>query len=276
MKRKKRRSNTKAEIITAVLYVIFGFMVLAALYGVGRLAYAMMGTTVGNHYYAVLAEKSASGDTVDFTALAAENPEVCGWVRLNDTAIDFPIVKTTDNVFYLNHLFNESKNKLGTPFVDAGNAGNFTDRHTVIYGHALKSGAMFGSLWEYENPNYFMRHPEIRLFLPDGRQLTLAVFACARVEALRSAVPVSFPTEASFLSFVDDLHETSAFSSSVKITSGDRLVSFCVALPDGGTGLMLVSCKIADDGEVAATDGTQVQQIIEEPATSEPTETPAG
>ncbi len=276
MKRRKRKSNTKAEIITGVLYVIFGLIVLAALYGVGRLAYLMMGTTIGNHYYAALAEKSTKDGAVDFTSLAAENPEVCAWVRLDDTVIDFPVVHTTDNSYYLNHLFSEAKNKLGTPFVDAGNSGDFSDRHTVIYGHALKSGAMFGSLWEYENPNYFMRHPNIQLFRSDGQQLTLAVFACSRVEATRGAVPISFPTEASFLSFVDDLQQASAFSSSVKITSGDRLVSFCVALPDGGEGLLLVTCKIAEGGAAAAADGTTIQQITEEPSPSEPAEMPAG
>ena len=273
MKRKKRRSKSKADIITGVLYVIFGFVVLAALYGVGRLAYTLMATTVGNHYYASLAEKSAEGDTVDFTALKTQNPEVCGWVRLSDTAIDFPLVRTKDNDFYLNHLFNEKKNKIGTPFVDAGNTGDFTDRNTIIYGHALKSGAMFGSLWEYENPNYFTRHPKISLFLPDGRQLTLAVFACTRVEAARSAMPISFPTEAAFLSYIDDLHEGSAFSSSVRITSADRLVTFCVVLPEGAEGRLLVSCKIEENGGTTNLSQTPVQL---EPAQTEPTAAPEG
>ena len=126
------------------------------------------------------------------------------------------------------------RNKLGTPFIDAGNTGNFSDRHTLVYGHALKSGAMFGFLWEYENPNYVSRHPQIILDLTDGRRLTLDVFACSRMEGVRSAIPISFETEASFLSFIDDLHETSAFFSNVKLSSADRIVSFCVVPPNGG------------------------------------------
>ena len=274
MRRKKRRTKSKADIITGVLYVLFAMLVLAALYGVGRLAYLLMGTTVGNHYYAKLAEQTALGETVDFAALAAENPEICAWVRLSDTAIDLPVVKTTDNAFYLNHLFDETKNKLGTPFIDAGNAGDFSDRHTVIYGHALKSGAMLGSLWEYENPNYYMRHPELQLFLPDGRQLTLAVFACARVDGVRSGIPISFANEASFLEFIDDLHELSAFSSNVKITSADRIVSFCVVLPDGGEGRLLVSCKIVESAGVTTQGETPAQIESAEPAATEPAATP--
>ena len=81
MKRKKRRSRTKAEIITAVLYGIFALLVAGGLYGAGRGAYALMGETVGNHYYATLAEKFAPADTVDFAELAKINPEVCAWVR---------------------------------------------------------------------------------------------------------------------------------------------------------------------------------------------------
>ncbi|MEA4871043.1 MAG: class B sortase [Christensenella sp.] len=276
MKRKKRKGRSKADIITGILYGIFGLLVLAVLYGVGSLAYTLMGATVGNHYYASLAKTVAAGDTVDFAKLAAENPEIRAWVRLPDTAIDLPVVETTDNSFYLNHRFDEKKNKLGTPFIDAGNLGDFSDRHTVIYGHALNSGAMFGSLWEYENPNYYTRHPEIQLFLPDGRQLTLAVFACSRVEGVRSAIPISFPDEASFLALIDQLTAASAFSSNVKITSSDRIVSFCIVLPDGGDGRLLISCKVIDGGAVTtiaggATQGTPTEGLIEPAA-----ETPAG
>jgi SrtB family sortase len=268
MKRKKRRKRSKADIITAALYVIFGILVAGALFGVGRGAYALMGATVGNHYYASLAEKAAPADTIDFTQLQTQNPEVRGWVRLPDTAINLPIVKTTDNEFYLNHLFNEKKNKLGTPFIDAGNVGDFSDRHTVIYGHALKNGSMFGSFWEFENPNYFMRHPELQLFLPDGTQKTLAVFACSRVEGVRSAIPIAFSDESAFLSYIEELMAFSAFSSNVKVTSQDRIVSFCVVLPDGGEGRLLVSCKLVDS---AATIGATTLAPVE--ATAAPVET---
>lgn len=275
MKRKKRRSRSKADIITGVLYGIFGLLVLAALYGIGRGAYALMGVTVGNHYYASLAEKAAPADAVDFALLAKENPEVRAWVRLSDTAINLPVVKTTDNSYYLSHRFDEVKNKLGTPFIDAGNVGDFSDRHTVIYGHALSDGSMFGSLWEYENPNYFTRHPEIQLFLPDGTQKTLIVFACSRVDGTRASIPIAFSSEAEFLAFIDTLNQTSAFTSNVKVTSGDRIVSFCVVLPEGEEGRMLVSCKLADSAAVTTLGDTAGQEL---PAvsTQAPEESPQG
>ena len=283
MKRKKRRSRTKAEIITAVLYGIFGLLVAGALYGVGRGAYALMGETVGNHYYATLAEKAAPADTVDFAQLGKINPEVRAWVRLSDTAVNLPIVKTTDNEYYLDHRFDEAKNKLGTPFIDAGNVGDFSDRHTIIYGHALSSGSVFGSLWEYENPNYFARHPEIQLFLPDGTQKTLAVFACSRVEGTRSAMPISFSTEEDFLSFIEELRAVSAFTSNVKVTASDRIVSFCVVLPDGGEGRLLLSCKLTDNtgvtiGGVSPQPIEPIEQATQAPVeqTQAPEETPQG
>ncbi len=280
MKRKKRRARTKAEIITAVLYGIFGLLVAGVLYGAGRGAYALMGETVGNHYYATLAEKAAPSDTVDFAQLAKINPEVRGWVRLSDTAVNLPIVKTTDNSYYPNPRFDEVKNKLGTPFIDAGNVGDFSDRHTIIYGHALSSGSMFGSLWEYENPNYFTRHPEIQLFLPDGTQKTLSIFACSRVDGTRGAIPISFSTEQDFLSFIEELRAVSAFTSNVKVTSSDRIVTFCVVLPDGGEGRLLLSCKLSESSGVTIGD-TAVQppaQTTQAPleTTQPPEETPQG
>lgn len=275
MKRKKRKGKSKADIITGILYGIFGLLVAGVLYGLGSLAYTLMGTTVGNHYYASLAEQAAPADTVDFAKLSAENPEIRAWVRLTDTAIDLPVVQTTDNSFYLTHRFDEKKNKLGTPFIDMGNAGDFSDRHTVIYGHALSSGAMFGSLWEYENPNYFARNPQIQLFLPDGSQLTLAVFACSRVDGVRSAIPIAFSDQAAFLSFVEGLKASSAFTSNIEVTSSDRIVSFCVVLPDGGDGRMLVSCKVMDGGAVTTVTNDDTQTTPIDLTSEAPAETPA-
>ncbi|MEN6594124.1 MAG: class B sortase [Clostridiaceae bacterium] len=256
MKRKKR---TKADIITSVLYVIFGLMVAAVLYGLGSLGYVLLGAQVGNSYYAKLAEETRTEDTVNFSALSAENPEIKAWVRLDGTAIDLPIVQTTDNSFYLTHRFDEKKNKLGTPFIDAANAGDFSDRHTVIYGHAVSSGAMFGSFWEYENPNYFNRNPELTLYLPDGTQYILKVFACARVDGVRSSIPVSFAGDSAFLAFVEGLEATSAFTSNVNVGADDRIVSFCVCLADDDTRRLLVSCKLSTPGEATTlADGTSI------------------
>lgn len=274
MKRKKHR--TKADIITGVLYVIFGMLVAAALYGLGSLVYTLLGAEVGNSYYANLAEDMRAEDVVNFAALSAKNPEIKGWITLNDTAIDLPVVQTTDNSFYLTHRFDEKRNKLGTPFIDAGNTGAFSDRNTVIYGHAVRSGAMLGSLWEYENPNYYQRHTEMKLYLPDGRQWTLAVFACARVQGVRSEIPISFASDEDFVTMVEDLRATSAFSSSVKVAATDRLVTFCVVSPDGGEERLLVCCKIIESASAPTTISDVITDTTAPVATlSVPLETPA-
>ena len=269
----KHKRKTKADIITGFLWAVFVLLVAVAAYGLGVLACSLLGTTIGNSYYADLAEDVATADAVDFSALSQINPEIKGWIRLDDTAIDLPIVQAADNSYYLTHRFDEKKNKLGTPFIDAGNAGDFSDRHTVIYGHAVKSGAMFGSIWEYENPNYYKRHSEMTLFLPDGTRYTLAVFSCARVEQYRSAIPISFAGENAFLAYLDDLHELSAFDSSISVGADDRIVSFCVCTPDGSEGRLLVSCKIVEDSESdasAAAPEETAQSDEEADATAEP------
>jgi sortase B len=254
-----KRKQKKADVITAALYVIFGLIVAAALFGLVMLGRTLLGSVFGNAYYANLAEDARTEDTVDFPALTAENPQIKAWVKLEGTAIDLPIVQTSDNSFYLTRRFDGKKNKLGTPFIDEANTGDFSDRHTVIYGHAVKSGAMFGSFWEYENPNYYKRNPELTLYLPGGTQYTLSIFACSRVDAVRSAVPVSFSSENAFLAFIDELHELSAFTSNVPITADDRIVSFCVSLQDNDEKLLLVSCKIAEPGAATTlSDGTSI------------------
>ncbi len=252
MKRTKRQKR-KENVILGVLWTVFVLLCAAALLGLYLLASALFAPTVGGSYYADLAKSAHIGDAVDFSALSAANSDVKAWVALSGTAIDLPIVQTADNETYLTRIFNGKRNKLGTPFLDASNASDFSDRHTVIYGHALKSGAMLGALWEYENPNYLMRHPALTLFLPDGTQKTLSVFACARVGEHRSDIPISFGSDEAFEAFLDELRELSAFESNVSVTASDRVVSFCVCLPDGGTGRLLVSCKLENEEANAVT-----------------------
>lgn len=248
----KRSKNKKADVITAILWALFFMLVAAAAFGLGKLGYALLGTTVGNSYYASLADQMRPNDTVNFTALHASNPQIKAWVTLPNTAVDLPIAQTSDNAFYLTHRFDGKKNKLGTPFIDAANAGDFSDRHTVIYGHAVKSGALFGSLWEYENPNYYKRHTSMTLYLPDGTQRTLTVFACARVPGVRSYVPVSFSGDDAFLGYVNELRSLSAFDSGVTVSASDRIVSFCVC-PQGDERVrLLVSC-VAGSGAPTET-----------------------
>jgi len=99
---------------------------------------------------------------IDFDALKAINPDIVGWLYCAGTPINYPLVQGSDNDYYLHHLYNRKPNKSGCLFIDFANVPDFTDHNTVIYGHNMKSGAMFAVLEKYKNGNpcIHARHPK--------------------------------------------------------------------------------------------------------------------
>ena len=104
---------------------------------------------------------------VDFKALKELNPEIIGWIYCEDTKINFPIAQASDNDYYLNHAYDRSSNACGTVFADAFNGRDFVDSNTIIYGHHLYNGAMFGKLEDWFTQKYFDEHRIMWILTPD-------------------------------------------------------------------------------------------------------------
>lgn len=105
---------------------------------------------------------------VDFATLQAANPEVCGWLLIPGTKISYPLTQGEDNSLYLDHTYDLQKNKAGCIFVDARNNPGFDDFNTVIYGHNMKNGSMFGDLNEYRHLDYWLANPYLYIITPAG------------------------------------------------------------------------------------------------------------
>lgn len=84
--------------------------------------------------------------TVDFKSLWEINPDIKGWIYLEEIDISYPIVQGADNDEYLYTSVKGTSNSGGSIFMDAANEGDFSDPHTLIYGHNMKDGSMFGKL----------------------------------------------------------------------------------------------------------------------------------
>ena len=76
---------------------------------------------------------------VDFEVLQTENKDIIAWLHCPDTKINYPVAQSEDNSYYLRRLLDGSWNTAGTIFMDYRNSADFSDRHTVIYGHNMKN-----------------------------------------------------------------------------------------------------------------------------------------
>jgi sortase B len=101
---------------------------------------------------------------VDFDVLKAINSDSIGWLYCPDTVIDYPVMSADDYTYYLSHLPDGTENFNGSLFLDYNCASDFSDELSVIYGHSMKNGKMFGTLTGYKNQSYFEQHPYMYLY----------------------------------------------------------------------------------------------------------------
>lgn len=110
--------------------------------------------------------------------LQDSHPSVTGWVHVPNTQVDHPFVQANDNGFYLHRDINHNHSPAGTVFMDSRNCPDFSDFHTLIYGHNMRNGSMFGSLQNFINADFFEDNAEGYIFLPN-QTYVLEIFAVA-------------------------------------------------------------------------------------------------
>ena len=95
----------------------------------------------------------------EYETLYNKNKRLIGWIKIDDTIIDYPVMQTVNNEYYLNHNFNQEEDKNGCIFMDYQcDAVNGCD-NIILYGHHMQSGKMFGTLNKYSNESYYEAHP---------------------------------------------------------------------------------------------------------------------
>ena len=116
---------------------------------------------------------------VDFAALRSVNKDICAWLYIPGTDVNYPVMKGGDNSYYLTHDADGNYSPDGSLFVDVANSTKFTDFDTVIYGHNMSSGTMFKTLHNYEDESFWEDNRNIYVYIP-GEVLTYHVFAAYR------------------------------------------------------------------------------------------------
>jgi len=161
---------------------------------------------------------------VDFYALQEALPGIRAWIVADGTVINYPVMQWTDNDFFLSHLPDGTRNIMGSIFLDYRNCPHFTDQNSVIYGHHMRSGDMFGQLEFYRDQAFFDRHPTIALYTPE-RDYTIEVFAGYIADATRETIPVTFSDISHFEEYIAQARRRSVIDSDVEVSTSDRLVT---------------------------------------------------
>lgn len=163
---------------------------------------------------------------VNFNELLSKNPDTVGWIEVKGTNINYPIVQTTNNEYYLNHAFDKTKNDAGWVFMDYRNDAKNFNQNTIIYAHSRYNQTMFGSLknilsssW-YSNKNNHI----IRMSTPTENTMW-QVFSVYTIAAESYYITPNFSDVNSYQTFLDTLKGRSEVQFSANLNTNDKILT---------------------------------------------------
>lgn len=167
----------------------------------------------------------------EYKNLLNKNKRLIGWVKIDDTNIDYPVMQTTDNEYYLDHNLNQEYDKNGSIFMDKDCDVLKPSTNFILYGHHMKSGQMFGSLSRYSDQSYYEKHPYIQFdtIYEKGLYEIMYVFR-SRVYSEDEIVFkyyqfIDAQSEQEFDSYMNDMAEMSLYDTGVTASFGDQLLT---------------------------------------------------
>jgi sortase B len=158
--------------------------------------------------------------------LQALYEDVCGWLTVDDTNIDYPVVQGEDNLVYLNQAVDGSFSYSGSIFLDCRNDRNFTDFYSLFYGHHMAGSVMFGEIPSFLETDYFQSHTTGSLFTPE-HSYSIEWFACVEINAFDSMlfVPTSYNDEASATELLEYIKEIATQYREIGVAASDQIVA---------------------------------------------------
>ena len=169
---------------------------------------------------------------IDFEALRTINPDIAGWLWCENTPINYPVVQGENNSFYLNHLFDGTKNKAGCLFVDSANMP-LEDGNTVIYGHNMLDGSMLSSIVAYTEQAYYDAHPILYLLTPSGNY-AMELFSGYTAATNADAWTLTWDNEDRYGQWLADTKNQSQFESEgVTLSPQDKVMTLSTCTNGG-------------------------------------------
>lgn len=169
---------------------------------------------------------------VNFDELLKINSDTVGWLKIEGVpSIDYPIVKGTDNSKYLKTTFENKSNIAGAIFMDYTNNSDFSDSHTVIYGHNMKNGSMFGYLKTLRNESVCKNSPYFWICTPNG-DYKYEIFSVHSEKNDSETYKLLFQPDEKFENYIEQMKEKSEVKFDVPVTKDDKIVTLSTCTSD--------------------------------------------
>ena len=182
-------------------------------------------------------------EQISLDALREINPDVLGWIWIPDTAVNYPLMQGEDNQYYLKHTWKNGFNSIGSIFLEYRNTPDMTDYNTIVYGHNLKSGAMFGGLKRFSKEDYWKAHPYVYVLTDDGI-FRYEVFAAYKADLDSATYGLSFQQDRTRANFLIHAIESSEIETGIIPEKNDRILTLSTCSGSGYTNRWVVQARL--------------------------------
>lgn len=177
---------------------------------------------------------------VNFDDLKKKNSDTVGWIKVEGTNINYPVVQTTDNKYYLNHSYDKTYNKAGWVYADYRNNLDSFDKNTIIYAHGRVDTTMFGSLKNILKSSWYNNKNNHIIKFSTPKENTLwQVFSVYTIEAESYYITTKFPTNEYFKEFVTTLKSRSKIEFSATPDENDKILTLSTCKDSKGNRVVM-------------------------------------
>ena len=226
--------------------ILIAALLAAAVFSGIKLYQVLMEYGANRDAYRKISESVSENDdflNVDFDELRKTNPDVVGWLRYKGTPIDYPIAQGKDNRQYLYTRFDGSYSDFGTLFVDSTTEYPFGQFNTVVYGHHMQDGSMFGSLKKLKDPEYCRKHPKMELATPAGNY-DLQIYAFLNKPSGSKVFTHNVGSEEDRAEYLEWIDDNAVYTTDVDLNIDDRLVILSTCAYEYNGARYIVVCKM--------------------------------
>lgn len=177
---------------------------------------------------------------IDFKSLKEQNNETVGYVKVNDTNIDYVVVQHNDNSYYLKHNFEKSWNNAGWIFADYHNKLDGTDKNIVIFGHNTRDNSMFGTLKSILNEEWYKNEENHRVvFVTEKGTYYYQVFSTYSIKPEDYYINTEFKTDDEFNDFIKTIKSRSVYDYNIEVSKEDKILTLSSCIGDGSKRVVL-------------------------------------
>ena len=211
----RNKKNKSKKYMKAILNLVIYIMLLSILLYSGIKIYKWYKDNTNNNEITEKIKETVKIEdkdenkkeyTIDFSKLKEQNSDTVAWIKVNNTNIEYPVVKAQNNDFYLKHSFDKSNNSAGWIFADYRNKFDGTDKNIIIYGHNMKDNSMFGSLKSVISEDWYNNEDNKYITLITENEIQIyEVFSVYQIEKEDYYIEKSFNSETNFNTFAQTI-----------------------------------------------------------------------